>query len=385
MHTRIFPERDSYIENSQNLYLKNFGRDELLEICVVNPNLSIYTASFQSGSFRGEVENALVECFTGILTGSLSGSSEFINGIIDIGYATIPSVSTDSYVNHYVMNADIFCTLISEGGSFVTEVGVVWGTSTNPTILDTKVSSSFCGTGPFSVNISSLGFSTVYVRSYAINCVGISYGNELSFSPYICLAEGTQITLSDGSWKLIEDITYRDKILVWNFDYGTFDSSYPVWIKQEQIAEEYNLLKFSDGSILKTIGQHRIFNKQSGKFTHTMTDDSPIGTITINSSGEEITLVHKSVVNESIKYYNIITCTHFNLFSNTILTSCQLNNLYPIHNMKFVKDVRSDRSKSDYGNISDWFYDGLRLSEQVISVNDIIEYINKLIKFDIEN
>ena len=38
--------------------------------------------------------------------------------------------------------------------------------------------------------------------------------------------------------------------------------------------------------------------------------------------------------------YNIITKQHLNCFANGILTSCRLNNMYPIENMKFVKDNR---------------------------------------------
>ena len=37
-----------------------------------------------------------------------------------------------------------------------------------------------------------------------------------------CLAEGTEITLADRTTKKIEDITYEDELLVWDFDNGSF-------------------------------------------------------------------------------------------------------------------------------------------------------------------
>ena len=37
-----------------------------------------------------------------------------------------------------------------------------------------------------------------------------------------CFVEGTEITLADGSIKKIEDITYEDELLVWDFDHGCF-------------------------------------------------------------------------------------------------------------------------------------------------------------------
>jgi len=83
MHTRIFPDQDSYIENTPNFFLKDFGRDELLEICVLNSDSSIYTSSLQSGSFNNKtIKKATVQRFVGTLTGSLSGSAEFITGSV---------------------------------------------------------------------------------------------------------------------------------------------------------------------------------------------------------------------------------------------------------------------------------------------------------------
>ena len=37
---------------------------------------------------------------------------------------------------------------------------------------------------------------------------------------------------------------------------------------KQKTALDYNKLVFSDGSVLKTVGQHRILNKEQGKFTY---------------------------------------------------------------------------------------------------------------------
>ena len=184
-----------------------------------------------------------------------------------------------------------------------------------------------------------------------------------------CLIEGTPITLSNNSTKAIEEITYEDDLLVWDFDNGCFASAKPIWIQQERKAIEYNHLVFSDGSELNTVNQHRIFNVEKGVFTYPMTDDTPIGTTTFNDKGEFVTLVSKEVIEKEVDYYNVITDYHINLFAGSILTSCRLSNIYPIENMKYVKDNRDIIDYEEFNNIPIEYYYGLRLGEQPTDIN----------------
>ncbi|MGL5715574.1 MAG: Hint domain-containing protein [Paraclostridium sp.] len=202
---------------------------------------------------------------------------------------------------------------------------------------------------------------------------------ELKVSRLQCLAKGTKITLANGDLKNIEDVLYTDILKVWSFDISDFDSAKPLWIKKVETTNQYNLLRFSDGSELKTIDQHRIFNKQKGMFTYPMTDETPIGTLTFNSKGEYVTLVSKEVVDESVDYYNIITDYHINLFANGILTSCRYNNIYPIKDMTFVKEnitINDNVYESDIQK----YVRGLRVLENTFTPNDNINYINKLME-----
>ncbi len=196
-----------------------------------------------------------------------------------------------------------------------------------------------------------------------------------------CLPAGTMITVEEEyedengkkkkrrKKKRIEDITYDDDLVVWDFDNGCFTTAKPLWLTVRGEAEEYNLLKFSDGSELKTVRQHRIFNKELGKFTYPMTDETPIGTTTFNELGEEVTLVSKEVVEEKVSYYNIISHYHMNAFAEGILTSCRFSNLYEIKDMKYVKDDRELVGIEEYKDIPEEYYYGLRLAEQPKEVN----------------
>lgn len=178
---------------------------------------------------------------------------------------------------------------------------------------------------------------------------------------YPCIIEGTQITLADGSTKAIEDITYDDELLVWNFYEGRFDKAKPSWIKVEETTPRYNLVKFSNGSEVGfvghggDIGYHRVFNKEAKAFTHTGVADTPNGTTTFAQDGTFPTVVSQEIVEKEVKFYNVITDKHYNLFANGILTSCRLSNKYRIEDMKYVgeKLISDEQEKAYFERIED--------------------------------
>ncbi len=73
--------------------------------------------------------------------------------------------------------------ITTDGGAAITERGVVWSTIATPTItLNTKTSDGN-GTGQFSSTINGLVPGTLYyVRAYATNSVGTTYGDEKTFT-----------------------------------------------------------------------------------------------------------------------------------------------------------------------------------------------------------
>ena len=109
-------------------------------------------------------------------------------------------VSTNSISKITSTTATIGGNVTSEGGGSVTARGVVWGTTTGPTIaLDTKTTDG-TGFGPFTSSLTSLKpATTYYVRAYATNSSGTTYGAETSFTtlpstPTITTTDLTNIT-----------------------------------------------------------------------------------------------------------------------------------------------------------------------------------------------
>ena len=96
--------------------------------------------------------------------------------------STLPTVTTSSATNISKTSATVGGNVTSDGGASVTERGVVYSTSSNPTTANSKVASG-SGSGAFACNLTSLQPNTTYyVRAYAVNSKGTSYGEEVSFT-----------------------------------------------------------------------------------------------------------------------------------------------------------------------------------------------------------
>lgn len=91
---------------------------------------------------------------------------------------TLTTATTSAAVNNSATSGG---DISYDGGSPVTARGVCWSTSPGPTLAD-NFTTNGAGSGSFSSTITGLSlFTTYYVRAYATNAAGTSYGNEKSF------------------------------------------------------------------------------------------------------------------------------------------------------------------------------------------------------------
>lgn len=92
------------------------------------------------------------------------------------------SLTTIAATSITATSATIGGTITSDGGASITARGFCWSKNTNPTTGDSK-STSIGTVGSYSTNINSLNIGAIYyIRAYATNSVGTSYGNEVSFT-----------------------------------------------------------------------------------------------------------------------------------------------------------------------------------------------------------
>ena len=96
--------------------------------------------------------------------------------------ASLPTLTTNTVSNITATTAIIGGTISNDGGSDITGRGICWSTTLNPTILDSK---TIDGRGKGSFISSLIGLNPgekYYARAYAINSIGVSYGNLITFT-----------------------------------------------------------------------------------------------------------------------------------------------------------------------------------------------------------
>ena len=347
----------------------------------VTANNGMFTTIVNTASFTGGLVSV-----TGNITGNyFIGNGSQLTSVAVPSQTILPTIQSITAV---ARSAGLFGG--GQGGANVTvantipvtEYGVIITAGTISETYKTGALGSIPGT--VSLTFTTDLDSTQYTLfAYVTSNAGTYYSNAVTGTSGICLLAGTQIALSDGTHKAIEHITYTDKLLSWDFDRGCYAETTAMWIKRSETGSQYNLLTFSDGTTLRTFDQHRIFNKQAGAFTYPMTAATPVGTVTVNEHGQEITLTNKQVIRDTIEYYNVITDYHMNLFSDSVLTSCRFNNIYPIVDMKFAKDGRTPRSRAEFKNVPDRFFHGLRLAEQTVGIETVEWYVNRLLSTEV--
>lgn len=191
-----------------------------------------------------------------------------------------------------------------------------------------------------------------------------------------CFVKGTSIITNKGV-KLVENIIYDDELLVWDFDNGCFTYSKPCWIKKAETTSYYYQCNFENGNVLKVVGSdgksHRVFSLDDNKF---LSATDCVGKMVMSKDGPT-KMLNCEKIEETVEFYNIITEHHMNLFAENVLTSCRLNNLYPIQDMKFVKDDRPVVPIGRYSKVAQKYYDALRLGERY---EDDISWVNAYVE-----
>jgi len=123
---------------------------------------------------------------TSTTTYSVTGTNSYgCTGTATVTVTVIPialTVTTHNVTNITATSATCGGTVESNGGSEVISRGVCWSTSPTPTIADNHITEN-AGIGSFTVTITNLSSGIAYyVRAYATNSIGTTYGEEVSFT-----------------------------------------------------------------------------------------------------------------------------------------------------------------------------------------------------------
>jgi hypothetical protein len=112
---------------------------------------------------------------------------------------SIPTLNTLPASNVTAETATIGGNITADGGTAITERGIIYSTSPNPISSGTKVTATSNSTGSFSITLSGLQDGTQYFYcAYATNAKGINYGSITNFTT-VAYLKPTISTLAAGS------------------------------------------------------------------------------------------------------------------------------------------------------------------------------------------
>ncbi len=138
-------------------------------------------------------------------------TSTFQLAVNETASPVTPTVNTTTVTDVTTITAASGGRITNNGGAAVTARGIVWSTSSNPTVALTTKTVNGSDTGSFVSNLSGLQLNTVYyVRAYATNSVGTAYGPQMVFTTAaVPQPTATQLTITSptGSFTKVYDGT----------------------------------------------------------------------------------------------------------------------------------------------------------------------------------
>lgn len=125
---------------------------------------------------------------------------------------SLPTITTKDVTNILETSSIAGGIVLTDEGSAVTERGICYGTSTNPTIYDTKIASG-PGLGGFNIPLNTLiPNMTYYTRAYATNKNGTAYGENKTFKTADAYYAGFENGIPAGwssMWAVSSDSPYE--------------------------------------------------------------------------------------------------------------------------------------------------------------------------------
>lgn len=221
--------------------------------------------------------------------------------------AELPAVETSSVSEITCSGATCGGNVISDGGASVTALGIVWGTSANPEISLCTKTVETSEAGYFTSRLFGLTPGTrYYVRAYATNASGTSYGEETSFTTetldlssvtdlsssgtancYIVSSSGIykfKAAKGNNSWALVEKASYCE--VLWE-SFGTLESIFEGDLIKESFFMDDNIIfetnpEFRNGNALIAV------KDAQGEILwswHIWLTDKPQGQVYYNNAG----------------------------------------------------------------------------------------------------
>lgn len=141
-----------------------------------------------------------------------------------------------------------------------------------------------------------------------------------------CVTGDTLVTLSDYTKKRIDELSYDDELLVWDFYKGSYSKAKPAIIFNHTIADNTVIkLGFDDGSVIKAVNIHQFFDKTLNCFVDITAETAQ------KFIGHEFAKADKDgyktaklesfdITGEYTPAYGVISQVHYNIVTEDFIT-----------------------------------------------------------------
>ena len=154
----------------------------------------------------------------------------------------------------------------------------------------------------------------------------VGYWCEEHTKQSVCVTPDTLVTLADGSQKRIDQITYSDQLLVWNFYTGEYDAA-PASIIKNHGSDNQTIvtLIFDDGTSVKTINGHGFFHQASNEYV--ILDANNVASYVDHSFIKQdgtgysaVKLVDFTITEEYTESWSVLTAKYYNAILEGLFT-----------------------------------------------------------------
>jgi len=245
--------------------------------------------------------------------------------------ATAPSMYMPGG-NNSVISAPISVHGGNEKGDYSYEV-ISGPTHAGVTVSLPAGSNSLKLTKTAAANTGTITVEVTDNETNAKTTVNIYYSTVNLANHQVCVAEGTLVTLADGSMVPIETLKGDELLLVWNMFTGTFDAAPIILLESNPAAETHQIvhLYFSDGTDVKVIYEHAFFDATLNRYSYINAWNYPefighwfnkqITDASGNLAWTNVQLTSVQVYTEQTRAYTLVTAAHFNFYANGMMSA----------------------------------------------------------------
>jgi uncharacterized protein (TIGR02145 family) len=134
----------------------------------------------------------------------------------EITFSTMPVITTTNVTNIGTTTTTSGGNISIGGGATISSRGVVWSTNSSPSIILPTKTTDGSGAGSYTSSLTGLSPNTTYyLRAYATNFSGTTYGNEITFTSAFQYNYTQGQTLTDIDGNVYQTITNNCNNKTW--------------------------------------------------------------------------------------------------------------------------------------------------------------------------